>query len=82
MLEVQQHLLRGPQRSRVFEHGSTDREKTGLRRGLQLRPDGHPGRGAAKTRGRRWPGASCPSRPGRRSGRRRNDSGGGGGTPD
>jgi len=84
VLKVQQRVLRGPQRSCVLEHGSTNREKTRVRCRLQLRPDGHPGRRVAKTRGWRWSGAASASRSGRRSGRSRNDSGNGGsgGGPD
>lgn len=58
VFEVQQRVLRGPQRSLVLEHGSTNREETRVRRRLQLRPDGHYGRGVAKTRGWRWPRAT------------------------
>lgn len=79
VFEVQQRVLRGPQRPRVLELGSTDREKTRVRRRLQLRPDGYPGRGVAETRGWRWSGTSIASRSGRRSSGS-NDGGGGGGS--
>lgn len=58
VFEVQQCVLRGPQRSRVLEHGSTNREETRVRRRLQLRPNGHYGSGVAETRGWRWPRAT------------------------
>lgn len=53
VLEVQQRVLRGPERSHVLEYGSADREKARVRRRLQLRAYGYPRSGVAQT-GRRW----------------------------
>jgi len=80
--EVQQRVLRGPQRPLVLEHGSTDREKTRVRRRLQLCPDGHLGCGVAKTRGWRRPRTTGASRSGRRSDRRNDGDGSGCGGSD
>lgn len=69
VLEVQQRILRGPQRARVPEHGGSDRKGTRVRDGLQLRAHGHPRGGVAEARRwRRSPGA--PGRRGRATGPR------------
>lgn len=52
VFEVQQHIFRGPKRSRVPEHGGADREETRVRRRLQLRAHGHRRRGTTETGGR------------------------------
>lgn len=76
--EVQQRVLRGPQRAHVPGSGGTDRGETRVRGRLQLHTHGHAGRGVVEAGRRRWTAGADTRRAGRPRGRGDDDSGGGG----